>query len=303
MSSKFVIRNHHFGYNDEWYYITGTTTGAIHDNKADAEAAVRKLELKHAKDFNPIEFGAWDEYYSDTNDYKDRLHQFASDKTGQTVTEDNFFEIAETLHKSLSDDDLLEYINLTQSNGYKLVELTDENEPLLAVDGHTGKHFYVDDEFQSYVVAGFSQEEMHEHLFELWGERYTRDNLDEIGNADDDIPYAVHQSWDGSLDELSRSPALLQSLIESEQCLSYDADTLTITNPEAPQLFALNALLATPIFEFKPITIDELKTLEKTADKEAAKEREDDAPGYAISWRRTAWIAMGIYIIYRVFFA
>ncbi len=70
---------------------------------------------------------------------------------------------------------------------------------------------------------------------------------------------------EGSLEELSNHPVLLQALIATESGLSYDETkkVLTIGEWEDVALYAINPLLKQPLFEIKEISLEEIQTIEK----------------------------------------
>jgi hypothetical protein len=49
--ATYVIREKYFGYNDEVFYVAGNRIANVFDNKQQAEAAYKKLEINGARDF------------------------------------------------------------------------------------------------------------------------------------------------------------------------------------------------------------------------------------------------------------
>lgn len=49
--ATYVIRAKYFGYNDEVFYIAGNRIANIFDNKQQAEATYKQLEIESARDF------------------------------------------------------------------------------------------------------------------------------------------------------------------------------------------------------------------------------------------------------------
>ena len=49
--TTYVIREKYFGYNDEVFYVAGNRIANVFEDKQQAEAAYKQLEIKGARDF------------------------------------------------------------------------------------------------------------------------------------------------------------------------------------------------------------------------------------------------------------
>ena len=60
MSDKtYVIRGYHFGYNDETFYVAGSSIHKIYHDKAEAEANYKSLEVAAARQFSLHEMSSF----------------------------------------------------------------------------------------------------------------------------------------------------------------------------------------------------------------------------------------------------
>ena len=78
-------------------------------------------------------------------------------------------------------------------------------------------------------------------------------------NLLDDIPKNIH----GSLEQLSETPLLLKSVIDQNKCFKFKNNELSINEPDAQTLIAINAVLREPLFHYKVLTLDAIITIEK----------------------------------------
>ena len=239
--SKFVLRPYCFGYNDENFYISGWQAGKVYDDREDAEATYRKLQLQYLRD---LQLGEHEYVFDGDPKYLEKISNFIKDRTGKTVFDGDYIESYCDGHTAMNDDDLFEFGEFADMRGYKLIEFDDDPVFYVLFDPREGEYVqYFDEDFQGPVFAN-SLDELNDLITE---------------HADD-----AGWSGKGSLEELSENPVLLRQTIDSAKGIKYDESRqrLTISRPGPGEAVALNSLLRKPIFEVREMDIDAIKRLE-----------------------------------------
>lgn len=243
MTTKYVIRQNQFGYNDEWYvmdWIESSTIREVYDNQSDAETAYKKLTVHALRNEYLSNYGvgngeAEQEVY-------DAIDAFTQEKFGKT------FEYLEDIDfDEWSDDDVFAFAQIAELNFYQIVEV-DESE----------KFYVIWLPYQNEYFKGWNG------IFDLENHRL------DFGYYNDDLIADFLETLNkvapkGSLEELSDSPTLLEQLIDGELVIYKDNQLLVevggLNFKELSDLEAVNALLKQPWFEIRALSIDEFSKL------------------------------------------
>lgn len=239
--SKFVLRSYCFGYNDENFYVVGWQVGKIFDDREEAEATYRKLQIQYLSDLDLSEH----EYVFDgETEYLEKIDKYLHEKTGKHVLDGGYVGDNRFVHTELSDDDLFEFGEFADMRAYKLIEIDDEPVFYALFDPKENDYVKYYDESVEGPVYGNSLDEANELIAE----------------------HAYESDWvgRGSLESLSDNPVLLGQLIESTSGLGYNEGKkrLTIKDPRKGNAAALNELLKKPIFEIREMDAQAMKKLE-----------------------------------------
>lgn len=246
MTTKYVIRQNQFGYNDEWYvmdWIESSIIREIHDNQSDAETAYKKLTVHALRNEYLSNYGvgngeAEQEVY-------DAIDAFTQEKFGKT------FEYLEDIDfDEWSDDDVFAFAQIAGLNFNQIVE--------------------VDDSEKFYVIWLNHQNE----YFKDWGDNIVYLENNRLHFGDDEFGWSLIADFlealnqippTGSLAEVSDSPTLLEQLIDGELVIYKDNQLLVevggLNFKELSDLEAVNALLKQPWFEIRALSIDEFAKL------------------------------------------
>lgn len=247
--ATYVIREKYFGYNDEVYYVAGNRVTNIFDNKQQAEAAYKQLEVNSARDFALYEI----ESLFDADDtHLKQLDDFVFSRCGVHIYKNGHLS-DDILPKKLNDDDTFEFIQLAEMQKYQLVQF--DQEVKFYGLWSTKKQQWVEehDEYFTGLVYCENPEQLKS----------------EVRNIFADYDYASIE-LKGSLEELSEQPVLLKALLTTEVGLNYDENkkVLTIDSWQQEALYTLNPLLKQPLFEIKLIDFDEIQRIEKELTKQ-----------------------------------
>ncbi|WP_066802125.1 hypothetical protein [Moraxella oblonga] len=243
MTTKYVIRQNQFGYNDEWYvmgWIESSIIREVYDNQSDAETAYKKLTV-HALRSDDLSSYAIGNGEAEQEVY-DAIDAFTQEKFGKTFKYLDDIDFSEW-----SDDDIFAFAQIAGLNFYQIVE--------------------VDESEKFYVIWLNHQNE----YFKGWNGIFTLENnrLD-FGYYNDDLIADFLETLNkvapkGSLEELSDSPTLLEQLIDGELVMYKDNQLLVevggLNFKELSDLEAVNALLKQPWFEIRALSIDEFAKL------------------------------------------
>ncbi|RZG86122.1 hypothetical protein [Acinetobacter venetianus] len=255
--STYVIREKYFGYNDEVFYVSGNRINKVFQDKEQAEAAYKQLEINGARDFALYEV---ESLFDADEALLKQLDDFVFLRCGEHIYQEG--EVSrDTLPESLSDEDTFEFIQLADMHKFQLVQF--EHEAKFYALWSVKKQQWVEehDEF----FAGLAYADQPEQL---------KTNVRTIFA---DYDYEDIQ-LKGSLEDLSEQPVLLKALIKNSKALKYNnkSQTLTILQGwEEEGLYAVNPLLKQPLFEIKEISLEEIQTIENELAKQYSYDEDD----------------------------
>ncbi len=251
--AKYVIYENSFGYNDECFYVSGSFIDSVFDDKDKAEAACRKLELKHQKYFvsehlrdqeSIFEYG-WDE------EFQKKINDFTNEKVGKPLLVSEEDDPDDRVFTSLNDDDLLSLADLLENKGYQLVEY-DDAVSFFALKFIDTEMFLVErGECICYLVCSESKDALI-------------DSLSEFLRRNDDIVYLFKSQTRSELGELTESPHLLEKLLKSEgfninRIINEGVD---LEGKTGQFCLSVNELLKKPLLEVVNLSLDEVHDLE-----------------------------------------
>ena len=254
--TTYVIREKYFGYNDEVFYVAGNRIANVFEDKQQAEAAYKQLEIKGARDFALYEV---ESLFDADEALLQQLDDFVYSRCGEHICEAGDIS-DDVLPVSLSDDDTFEFIQLAGMQKFQLVEF--ENQVKFYGLWSVKKQRWVEEHDECFAGLIYSEnldafKSKVEHIFA-------------------DYDYSAIE-LKGSLDELSAQPILLQAMISAQSGLSYDEakQTLVIDAWQDEALYAVNSLLKQPLFEIKEIGLEEIQTIEKELAKQYSYDEDD----------------------------
>jgi hypothetical protein len=255
--TTYVIREKYFGYNDEVFYVAGNRIANVFEDKQQAEAAYKQLEIKGARDFALYEV---ESLFNATEEELQKLDDFVFARCGEHIADGGDIS-DDVLPESLSDEDTFEFIQLADMQKFQLVQF--------------------EYEVKFYGLWSVKKQQWVEEHDECFASLVYSENTDELKNKIEyvfaDYDYDAIQ-LKGTLEQLSEQPLLLKALLATESGLSYDENTQTLTIGawQEDALYAINPLLKQPIFEIKEIGLEEIQTIEK----ELAKQYSYDEDGW-----------------------
>ena len=254
--TTYVIREKYFGYNDEVFYVAGNRIANVFEDKQQAEAAYKQLEIKGARDFALHEV---ESLFDADEALLQQLDDFVYSRCGEHICEAGDIS-DDVLPVSLSDDDTFEFIQLAGMQKFQLVEF--ENQVKFYGLWSVKKQRWVEEHDECFAGLIYSEnldafKSKVEHIFA-------------------DYDYSAIE-LKGSLEELSAQPILLQAMISAQSGLSYDEakQTLVIDAWQDEALYAVNSLLKQPLFEIKEIGLEEIQTIEKELAKQYSYDEDD----------------------------
>ena len=254
--TTYVIREKYFGYNDEVFYVAGNRIANVFEDKQQAEAAYKQLEIKGAREFALYEV---ESLFDADEALLQQLDDFVYSRCGEHICEAGDIS-DDVLPVSLSDDDTFEFIQLAGMQKFQLVEF--ENQVKFYGLWSVKKQRWVEEHDECFAGLIYSEnldafKSKVEHIFA-------------------DYDYSAIE-LKGSLEELSAQPILLQAMISAQSGLSYDEakQTLVIDAWQDEALYAVNSLLKQPLFEIKEIGLEEIQTIEKELAKQYSYDEDD----------------------------
>ena len=246
MSNKtYVIRGYHFGYNDECYYVCGSSINSIYHDPKEAELKYKTLEVNYARNTN---LGEEASIFDADSSLLQKIDDYVFEKTGIHIAPDGYVEHGIQLPSKMSDEEVLEFTKLAGIQAYKLVAF--ERNPVFYALWNVGesKYQYDYDEYYTGLVYAESREEALTNLEILM----------------EDKEWGTMQIA-GTLEELSPNPVLLEQLIKTSKCFSYDRSqpSVKVKKAKAKDLAALNELLHQPLFELRELDPQTIMEIEK----------------------------------------
>lgn len=243
--TTYVIREKYFGYNDEVFYASGNRIASIFEQKEQAEATYKQLEINGARDFPLYEV---ESLFDADETLLKKLDDFVFSRCGEHIYQEGGVS-RETLPESLNDEDTFEFIQLANMQSYQLI------------------HF--DQDIKFYGLWSVKKQAWVEEHDEFFASLAYADQPEQL-KTNVRIIFADYDYGDielkGSFEDLSEQPVLLQALIKTNKALKYNnkSQTLIILQGwEEEGLYAVNPLLKQPLFEIKEIEIEEIQRIEK----------------------------------------
>ena len=123
MSKTYVIKNYEFGYDDQSNYVVGETIHSKYTDFKEAKTRLQQLQINAVRNIPDLKEEGF--YSYGTEESLKPVNDFILQKTGQNLI-DKEGEIGH-LPKSLSDEDILTFMKITEMNFYRLIEF--DNEP------------------------------------------------------------------------------------------------------------------------------------------------------------------------------
>ncbi|MCY6413180.1 hypothetical protein QTA56_13765 [Acinetobacter sp. VNH17] len=256
--STYVIREKYFGYNDEVFYASGNRIHNVFEDKEQAEAAYKQLEINGARNFALYEV---ESLFDADETLLKKLDDFVFARCGEHIYQEG--EVSrDTLPESLSDEDTFEFIQLADMQKFQLVQFEQEARFYALWSVKKQQWLEEHDEFFASLAYADQPEQLKSHVRTIFA----------------DYDYGDIE-LKGSFEDLSEQPVLLQALIKNNKALKYNdkSQTLIILQGwEEEGLYAINPLLKQPLFEIKEIGLEEIQTIEK----ELAKQYSYDEDGW-----------------------
>lgn len=255
MSEKrYVLRAREFGYDDEYHSFYGNGSDgkidSIFNDKALAIKAWKELERKTLK-MRPL---SSIQEFSERDDAElKELDQFLFERSGVNfLYEDNYVlgDIENTI-ATLDENVVFEFLEKADLLSFSLMEFDDEEQFYVAWIFETDAYRAKEDYGQGDGDELYFSQDRAEAVKECC-EDYINGGYEE----DRESPLV----FEGTLESLSDSPALLRTAIASHQNLSYDdeAGGLLVDHYDAQALAMILPLLKNPPLEIRPVTIDAL---------------------------------------------
>lgn len=246
---KYVLRAKEFAYDDE-YYNFGDEDGkicAVMDSRDAAISAWKKLEKK-TLDSRPL--SSISDFFERPAEELKMLDKFLFECSGiHLIDEVNFpgeayvDEGVESAIAKLDEELIFEFLQKADLLSFSLNEFESGEGFYIAWLAESGA-YKVKNDYQDEDELMFSKD--HQEIVEECCVNY----LDECESP----------TFEGTLEELSHSPALLRTAIASSENLSYDeeAEELLIDNNDSDALALILPLLAKPPFEIRSVSIEEV---------------------------------------------
>ena len=237
----YVIKSYQFGYNDEYFYVCGSNIHSTFTSFDEAQKQYRQLEVQAARKIENLAEVA--SLFESTEEFRQKLSAFVESKTGTPL---NLEEPWQGLPSSLSDEDLLTFVEMADMHSYQLLSFDEVPKFYALWFPKDNRYHIIDDEYSSSLVYSPSRDELLKEL--------------------DDLIYDwQNYSLQGELKDLSETPLLLEKLIKTSPQISYDDDNkiLTIKGRKKSPYLELNAILKEPFFEIRELSLEEVIQMEK----------------------------------------
>ena len=250
-TSTYIIQHYHFGYNDECFYRCGSNIGEVFNDKEEAEKAFRELQVAYVRNANLAEVQS---LFDGSAKHVKKVADFVLEKTeSQILDQDGFIQYGVKLPKSMNDEDVLTFASLAQMAAYKLIAF--DNEPIFYAIWNVGNESYEMeyDEYFTGLIYAKTREDLYPYL------------SDTMSNED-----WSKLKMQGTFDVLSDHPLLLKQLVNATKGFDYDENkqTLKFKRPKVAELVAVNELLKNPLFELRPLSLQEIQEIEENISQE-----------------------------------
>ena len=247
----YVIRKVAYHYSDEYLYVH--TLGGIHRVYHDHTEALRELQALESEAFRSTDFGNI-EQFSPCGSWTSHHHQ--------RVALDRY--LREHFGSSFLQQDDGRPQLAVEPDSYLPEGITDEQ--IMQIRELTGVRFHELGVFEDEVV-----------FYGIWLSRENRFYSVDVGEFGESVYFfntydeanegvkklLAYALWgrviEGTLEELTDQPSMLQSLTERSQALEYDRQrgVLRLSSfGNGEELLMLNALLRQPLFEIRAIPLD-----------------------------------------------
>lgn len=245
---KYVIRQQSFAYNDEYYDTRDPMKGnitAVYDDKSTAEEAYKQLIVDALYENELGQFGIVENHGYEQHE---KIEAFILEKTGQAYDQQL---------PTLELDDAFEFAKLTKILHYQLIEI-DNSLPNYVI--------FFPNHNSYFSVSAYGQEDevllIGNDPHFLFDQQSYPDNYYCINEHLESFFSSLNLQLEGSLEELSDTPVLLEHFIKEKSWLKYENQILKVDYYEDQESFdrikSLNALLKDPIFEIRQVTLEEL---------------------------------------------
>lgn len=256
MSEKrYVLRARGFGYNDEYYrFDSGEADGKINSNFNDKELAAKAWKELERKTLKMRPLSSIQKFHEELDDAElKELDQFLFERSGVHFLDDDHYvieQIEDTI-ATLDENVVFEFLEKADLLSFSLMEFDDEEQFYVAWMFETGAYRIKEDYGEGDGDELYFSQDRAEAVNECC-EDYLRGGYEE----DRESPLV----FEGTLESLSDSPALLRTAIASHENLSYDdeAGALLVDDYDAQALAMILPLLKNPPLEIRSVTIDEL---------------------------------------------
>lgn len=243
---SYVIRSLEFGYNDEFQYVLmpGGLQGVYHD-ETEAKQQWQTLEIRalREQDLGDIEQFSPCAYFSSEN--RIQFNNYIKNIIGESilVEEDDgvYAEMETYLPEVLTDEQVLKAGEISGMKFYTLAIF--EDQPVF------------------YAIWIFNKQE---YLHELESEMiYYFDSYQQALDASKEEIHSILADLEieGSLEELSNQPDVLESFIKNNSEIEYTDNVLSIQYLDDEDAIAFNALLKNPIFEIHSLDLKQIENL------------------------------------------
>ncbi len=246
---KYIIRQVAYQYNDEYLYVhCSGGVYAEYDNEEEANKALEALKIRTLRETNLGDT----EYLSPCACY-DR-HKEAAKQVKEYLTQKGFPNFVEENQGRYYTD---------YENGYLPSSLSDEE--ILHIGDVLGLRFYelakLEDDENFYALWDFRNQE-HKNYIDAY--YFFNSEEEAIKHLGEELPYQFNnKKFEGTLEELSETPIVLNTLIESTEELSYEGNILNVKGQlSAENSIALHELLKEKFYEVKPFNLSEAREIE-----------------------------------------
>lgn len=248
MSSKYVIRGYHWGYNDETYYPAGSYIHSVFDDEENAVARYQSLEKAH---WQEMDLGETDVFFDsqDRETLCKKVNDFVLEKCGKKVFEDVDDTRDSFIPDSLSVEDTMTVLKMAGLQAYKLAKFDEVPQFYAIWFPEDEEYLTIDDECTSALFYEQTRTELEKEADELLEYRWDEEVIDKKGS------YA----------EISDNPTALEKIVIDTKGLSYNdkMQCLKIDTSKPTAVFAVNDLLKQPLFEIKQLSLEEVQEIEK----------------------------------------
>lgn len=261
MSEKrYVLRAREFGYNDEYYnFYSDGSDGRINSSFNDKALALKSWKELERKTLKTRPFSSIQDFFERGDDELKALDQFLFEQSGVHFLDDDgcVIEEIEDAIATLDENVVFEFLEKTDLLSFCLVEFDDKEQFYVAWLSETGAYRAKEDYGQGDGDELYFSQDRAQAVSECC-EDYIKGGYEE----DRESPLV----FEGTLESLSDSPALLRTAIASHENLSYDEDegALRVDDYDAEALAMILPLLKNPPLEIRPVTIDELCAIQAT---------------------------------------